>query len=394
MRYSFLALTVLSLALIGQPVQGAPYRADSITPTPAAPGVSSVPLPFRAVARLGQGLINAVEISPDSKLIAVGGSVGVTVYEAATLKTLWSARGSVGIMKWSPDSALLAADLSGTSVWNAATGRLAYRLKDYSPTDLDWSPDGRRLVMASWNGLGLIWYLKAGTPPIPLSVRDCDPTGACIYEMHGALSPDGRLYATNYESGAGDVGGPTRVIIWDALTDVQKRVLPYSGGELKWLHDSNHLLMVSSGSVLRGYTETGQQIDVPFVTMTEWDARTGQQVDITSVTNGAFTPEGSFSLPWGELVAWEYVDADVPSLVDANTGAVLCNSGDVSQDFKLCAYQDGSEVAFKQLTNGTEVGRSKIYPRSLLSARIGISWSAGLRVHRTISMSGRCRMGR
>ena len=73
MRYSFLALIVLFLALIAQPDQGAvPYGTDSITPTPATPASGSVPLPHRAVARFGQGLIYAVEISPNSKLIAVG----------------------------------------------------------------------------------------------------------------------------------------------------------------------------------------------------------------------------------------------------------------------------------------------------------------------------------
>jgi WD40 repeat protein len=363
MRYLlfFLALTILSFALIGHPVQGAaPYRVDSITstptPSPATPGASTVPLPFRAVARLGTGSINAVQISPDSKLIAVGGSVGVTVYDAATLKAVWSARGDVATMKWSPDSVLLATDMSGVSVWDGATGRLANRLTDYSPTDLEWSPDSRRLVMASWGGLGLIWYLKAGTLPIHLAVRKCDlhRDGWCIREMYAALSPDGRLYATAYAQGTGgDIGDEPLegVIIWDALTGVQKRVLPTSGDQLKWLHDSTHLLVNG-----------------------EWDARTGQPVEMTSVTNDAApTPEGSFPLPSGELVVWEYNcnRGLLPCLVDMNTGEVLCapdclvdeygdelcHSALISPDFKLCANQDTSSVAFSQIPSGTEARR-------------------------------------
>ncbi len=369
MRYSFLAVIVLCVALIGLPIQGAlPYRVDSISPTAAAPGVNGVPLPPRAIARFGQGLINAIEISPDSKLIAVGGSVGVTVYEAATLKSLWSVRGVVKIMKWSPDSALLAADMSGVSVWNAATGRLAYQLKNSFPTKLEWSPDGKRLVMASWSGVGLIWYLKAGTLPIRLPDRLCDAIepGLYVYEMYAALSPDGRFYATAYQcGGGGDVSElAAGVVIWDALSGVQKRVLPTSGNQLKWLHDSTHLLVSDP--------ENG---------LTEWDTKIGQQVKMTPVNNDAFAPEGSFSLPSGELVTWEYICSGMqpclvdvtdvnttncqqssgiqPCLVDVNTGAVLCDSDRVSPDFKLCAYQDQDKpgVAFNGLTSDRKARR-------------------------------------
>src|SRR5258708_25267414 len=176
-RYVLIPVLAFMVALVGLNAQSAAAHRINIAPTaiPSAPSdtldVSIVPLPPRAVARLGTGSLERVELSPDSKRIAVAGSAGVTVYDASSLKPLWAGRTSwVSAMKWSPDGKKLAAgSRTGTIlVWDSLSGHPLYTLAGhhFEVTTLDWAPDSNRLLSSSIEGICIIWDFNTTTPPI------------------------------------------------------------------------------------------------------------------------------------------------------------------------------------------------------------------------------------
>ena len=72
----------------------------------------SQPLPVGAKARLGRGTIEAVQYSPDGTRLAVGGSVGIWLYDAQTHETvslLTGPTGGVQSLAFSPNTDHLSA---------------------------------------------------------------------------------------------------------------------------------------------------------------------------------------------------------------------------------------------------------------------------------------------
>lgn len=70
-----------------------------------------MPLPEGAVARLGRGMIEAVQYSPDGSRLAVGGSVGIWLHDAHTGEavSLLTVHGhDVSSVAFSPDGRTLA----------------------------------------------------------------------------------------------------------------------------------------------------------------------------------------------------------------------------------------------------------------------------------------------
>lgn len=94
---------------------------------------------------------------PDAEMN--GYQVHLYVYDTQTDRTqrLTTGGGQVNAIAWSRDSAKLACVWRGDGqsaqiiVWTASSGEsVSYSAKNLSPGDLDWSPDGKRLVFTSW----------------------------------------------------------------------------------------------------------------------------------------------------------------------------------------------------------------------------------------------------
>jgi len=83
--------------------------------------ISVMALPDGAIRRLGKGKVTEVAFSPDNKYLAVGGSVGVWLYDAVTFA-------EVGFFE------------TGSWVWSVA-----------------FSPDGKILASGSEDGTVLLW---------------------------------------------------------------------------------------------------------------------------------------------------------------------------------------------------------------------------------------------
>jgi WD40 repeat protein/serine/threonine protein kinase/TPR repeat protein len=155
-------------------------------------------------------------------------------------------------------------------IWDAATGREVARLVGH--TDRVWSaafsPDGRRVVTASHDKTARIWDAATGRQILPLGGHTDRVTSA-------AFSPDGRRIVTaSYDK---------TVRIWDAATGIQIRVL------------TGHTDLVMNAA----FSPDGDRIITASHDKTAriWDAATGRQILLLNghtdwVITAAFSPDG------------------------------------------------------------------------------------------------------
>jgi WD40 repeat protein len=168
------------------------------------------------VARLGKGRVGQVAFSPDGRWLAVGSSVGVYVYEAATLREArrFETDAPAPVVAFSPDGRLLASGSGDKTVivWDVGTGERVRTLEGHT----DWvhsvafSPDGRLLASGSLDQTVIVWDVRTGE-----RVRTLKGHTNTVWSV--AFSPDGRLLA----SGSGD----QTVIVWDVRTGERVRTL-------------------------------------------------------------------------------------------------------------------------------------------------------------------------
>jgi WD40 repeat protein/tRNA A-37 threonylcarbamoyl transferase component Bud32 len=155
-------------------------------------------------------------------------------------------------------------------IWDAATGREVLRLSGH--TDRVWSasfsPDGMRAITASHDKTARIWDASTGQQILLLSGHQDRVTSA-------AFSPDGRRVITaSYDKTAR---------IWDAATGQQTLVL------------SGHTDLV----MYAAFSPDGKQVVTASHDKTAriWDATTGRQIRLLSghtdwVITAAFSPDG------------------------------------------------------------------------------------------------------
>ena len=171
-------------------------------PTPTS-SPEPVPTPTRAVsvapvARLGKGWVRQVAFSPDGRWLAVGSSVGVYVYEVATLREVrrLETEAPTLVVAFSPDGRLLASGYEDETVilWDVGTGErvrtLAGHTDEYRPVySVAFSPDGRLLASGSLDNTVILWDVGRGE-----QVRTLAGHTWAVYSV--AFSPDGRLLAS------------------------------------------------------------------------------------------------------------------------------------------------------------------------------------------------------
>jgi hypothetical protein len=166
-------------------------------------------------------VVLAADISPDGKLVALGGpSKLVKVFSAPDGKQLYQIKRHtdwVTALEFSPDGQRLAtADRAGgILLWDAATGGTFGALSEHkdSVTSLSWRGDSQLLASGSEDGQIIIWNVGDGFPvsTIAKAHQPKPPQGTFGTPPGGVLSvqfgPDGRLFS---------VGRDSTIRIWSA----------------------------------------------------------------------------------------------------------------------------------------------------------------------------------
>jgi WD40 repeat protein len=239
----------------------------------------------RAQAGLPRTLPNSLAISPDGRLIAVGGGgttdkahviredetsfFEVRVLDARTGELVWTHLGRRGFMcqlAFSPDGTTLASATSGeVKIWDAKAGDPMQSLKPKSGTvwALAFSPDNRLLAgcgatraegkRRTWLTL---WDVRSGA--IIHSI-DAGEAGGATAPGTLAFSPDGKslasagvgIFTGRFSIGGRDVGVGQKVInnikLWDVVTG---RLVWTLGGGRSWSGDVTGVLAGGSIGVL------------------------------------------------------------------------------------------------------------------------------------------------
>lgn len=161
------------------------------------------------IGKANEGKANAVAMSPDGQLVAVGGWTGWDWDQTASIYLFDRASGRVvrrigGLQQlvqhlaFTPDGRTLAVTLlekEGVRVFNVADGRLLASDREYGARSLSahWSTDGR-LVTTSLDGL-LRLYRFDGTR-LTLMARQAAPGGR--QPLAARFSPDGKRIAVGF----------------------------------------------------------------------------------------------------------------------------------------------------------------------------------------------------
>jgi RNA polymerase sigma factor (sigma-70 family) len=165
-------------------------------------------------------LANALALAPDGKTLAAALGGQVQFLDAATGEvrfTLWGLRCGVGLnrLAFSPDGNRLAAagDYPGglVQVWEIATGKQTHELL-LDATALEFTPDGRRLVVGQAEGTALVWDLAAPATALPPPRALTPQEIATRWQELGYGSDSSRGNAGNYARTEALVQGGDRTV--------------------------------------------------------------------------------------------------------------------------------------------------------------------------------------
>ena len=174
--------------------------------------------PKKPAARLGKGTIEQITLSPDGKLLAVAGGIGVWLYDAVSLDEIGLLEGhkeGVTSVAFSPDGNLLASGDGGAAgtirIWDVQSKKQVDLLHVPGGTvkSIAFSPDGR--VMAATGNLAdrevRIWQIREQKWRIRGVLRGHIECGVNAV----AFSPDGNMLASG---GNASLGSGATVRLW------------------------------------------------------------------------------------------------------------------------------------------------------------------------------------
>ena len=167
--------------------------------------VTTWALPEQAITRLGRGSALNVAFSPDDSKLAVGSTIGLWLYDVATMNplALWDTeRGLVSTVAFSPNGTLLASGNwdAEVKVWNVQSQQCIFKTRREGRFDdahqLLFSPDGQRLASSGGRyGAVYVWHSKTGEQVTKLTFENVPEKGLRDF-IPLAFSPDGNTLAS------------------------------------------------------------------------------------------------------------------------------------------------------------------------------------------------------
>jgi WD40 repeat protein len=248
------------------------------TPFPTKPPMSGIyvgPIPDNAWGRIGKGTISSLDISPLSNRIAVGGSLGITLYQLDTFKeTAWLEEQSwIEQVAFSSDGTLLISITSGGEInlWDVQSQEHISTLQETSGGSIALSPVENILATTAEDGKLHLYELDEISTHSLLAGPEED-----IRSL--AFSADGSAIALGTKSGViWVVDWQQAEIIWDINTRSQQKI--------------TSLAFSQDGALLASGSEEG--------TLALWNATTGKEITHTlsvpiptELTEIIFSPDG------------------------------------------------------------------------------------------------------
>lgn len=332
-------LVTLVLVLLVGLLPSALYAQENPTPITVDNGTEVVEL-----MRLGRGSADVVALSPDGSVIAIGGSVGVWMYDNAGLDTsveppVILASTPVLAVAFSPDGSIIAYSESRIVRLFDTTSleEIASIDARESSRFLDFSPDGLSLLTVgeSRNNVQVVNVL--------------DQTVTTLLEGHTSsvrdaiFGPDGSVIATGAEDNS--------VRVWDAATGEQLALLSgHTGRVLSVAFSPNGDLLASSSADN---------------TVRVWNLGDGSELFSLQMESSprpfnvvAFSPDGSLLAGGnanGSVYLWDAGSGDELALIETGGGEVIDLAFNPAKEtlvtvgrneaVKMWSLDDGSEVA-------------------------------------------------
>jgi WD40 repeat protein len=211
-------------------------------------------------------VVLAADISPDHKLVALGGPGKlIKIYDTATGElrhkikkhTDW-----VTAVEFSPDGKLLATGdrAGGAYVWEAQTGGIVFTLGDHKDavTGLSWRPDSQMLASSSEDGRVILWLAEDGFPTRTINAASARGPATARNKVPGVLSVEytrsGLLLTASRDNTArlwkGDGSQAGRL---EGFTDVPLRAVFSHDGERAFVGDFTgtiHVWTVKDGKAV------------------------------------------------------------------------------------------------------------------------------------------------
>ena len=187
-------------------------------------------LPEKAKARLGKGWINAIQFSPDGTQLAVGGGIGVWLYDVNTGKEISLFPGMCRALAFSPDGRFLVNGGDDTTiVWEVATGRKVTPHDSLPAASVLWfSKDSKTLVVLNESGDTICWLdTDTGKRNVKKIENRLDSHPRAVYALtHDKVAiaeNSGILQLWNAKSGkkVATLTGPAEKLQADGVTGIE-----------------------------------------------------------------------------------------------------------------------------------------------------------------------------
>jgi WD40 repeat protein len=208
-------------------------------------------------------VILAADLSPDHKLVALGGPGKlIKIYDTATgelkLKikkhTDW-----ITAMEFSPDGGTLATGdrNGGAFIWDVGTGGIAFTLGDHKDaiTGLSWRADSQMLATASEDGKVILWYAEDGFPTRSFNAQ-VDSKAPNARKLPGVMAVQ---YARN--GSLATCGRDNSARLWAANGNQSARLDGFSDlpAKVAFSHDGNTLFVGDFTGAVRAFSVKNQK---------------------------------------------------------------------------------------------------------------------------------------